>query len=166
MGFASRDLSDEDGGSSSPTQATDWMLVVDEFVSKCDGLIHASGQGLGSPSVDDRPRWGSRGSSRSSSISGRHVSHDGNGPNRRALGTPPINGRLRRGSGASSRSSLLSEGQLSRGGSIRRKLSSSPSANDRPSGGSRASSRASSISEGHVSPDDDVPSRKVLHDDN
>lgn len=36
---------------------------------------------------------------------------------------------------------------------------------DQPRKQSRGSSRASSISEGHVSPDDDGPSRKVLHGD-
>ena len=36
---------------------------------------------------------------------------------------------------------------------------------EQPRKRSRASSRGSSISEGHVSPDDDGPSRKVLHDD-
>lgn len=36
---------------------------------------------------------------------------------------------------------------------------------DRPRARSRASSRTSSLSEGHVSPDDDGPSRKVVHHD-
>lgn len=36
---------------------------------------------------------------------------------------------------------------------------------DRPRARSRASSRASSLSEGHVSPDDDGPSRKIVHHD-
>ena len=35
---------------------------------------------------------------------------------------------------------------------------------DQPPKRSRGSSRASSISEGHVSPDDDGPSKKVVHD--
>ena len=37
---------------------------------------------------------------------------------------------------------------------------------DRPRVRSRRSSRAGSISEGHVSPEDDVPSKKVVHNDN
>ena len=37
-----------------------------------------------------------------------------------------------------------------------------PSRNDRPRVRSRASSRASSISEGHVSPEDEIPSKKVV----
>ena len=36
---------------------------------------------------------------------------------------------------------------------------------DRPQAHSRTSSRASSISEGHVSPEDDGPSKKILHRD-
>lgn len=46
-----------------------------------------------------------------------------------------------------------------------RRRSGLPPVDDRPRKHSRASSKASSISEGHVSPDDDGPSRKVLHDD-
>lgn len=178
MGFTSREWSMEDDLTSltltesinendwpgSPTRRTDWMLVVDEFVSGCEELIDARGQSLGSPTVNDQPRWGSRASSRSSSISDRHLSHDGNSPGRRVLGVLSISGQSRRGS-RSSRSSLISEGHASRDSGTSRGLLDSPSLNDRPRRGSRASSRGGSISEGHVSPDDDRPSRKVLHDD-
>ena len=40
-----------------------------------------------------------------------------------------------------------------------------PSFDDYSSAGSRSSSRASSLSEGHVSPEDDGPSKKVVHYD-
>lgn len=46
-----------------------------------------------------------------------------------------------------------------------RRRSGLPPVDDQPLKRSRASSRTSSISEGHVSPDDDGPSRKVVHDD-
>ena len=46
-----------------------------------------------------------------------------------------------------------------------RRCSGLPPVGDQPRRHSRESSRASSISEGHVSPDDDGPSRKVVHHD-
>lgn len=46
-----------------------------------------------------------------------------------------------------------------------RQRSGLPPVDDQPRKRSRASSRTSSISEGHVSPDDDGPSRKVVHGD-
>ena len=46
-----------------------------------------------------------------------------------------------------------------------RRWSGLPPVGDQPRRHSRATSRASSISEGHVSPDDDGPSRKVVHHD-
>lgn len=63
------------------------------------------------------------------------------------------------------------DGFVSRCGELdqtrRRRRSGLPPVDDseQPQKRSRGSSRASSISEGHVSPDDDGPSRKVVHDD-